>query len=203
MGAIESYLKFVTQCPACQETLVAARLTCPACDLHLEGQFELPPLLGLPPADLDFIVRFVRASGSLKEMAKLEGQSYPTIRARLDDLIARLDAAYRGAERTQHEILDAIADGRMTAAEADALLAAMRGGSRVSLRVLVEMFPRIGLPIAVAVGIAAAGWPGRSCSRRSPRRSSRRSRSGEWGSSRDRGGGRGSKKRASVEGSLI
>jgi hypothetical protein len=112
----------VTQCPACRETLVVTRLTCPACDLHLDGQFELPPLLGLDSRDLDFIVRFVRASGSLKEMAKLEGQSYPTIRARLNDLIARIDEAYRGADLTQHEILDAIANGTMTAAEGAAKL---------------------------------------------------------------------------------
>jgi hypothetical protein len=114
--------KLVTQCPACRETLVATRLTCPACDLHLDGQFELPPLLGLPAEDLDFIARFVRASGSLKEMAKLEGQSYPTIRARLNDLIARIDAAHGGADLAQHEILDAIANGSMTAAEGAARL---------------------------------------------------------------------------------
>ncbi|MCK9460097.1 MAG: DUF2089 domain-containing protein [Proteobacteria bacterium] len=118
--------KLVTQCPACKETLVVTRLTCPACDLHLDGQFELPPLLGLDPADLDFIVRFVRASGSLKEMAKLEEQSYPTIRARLNDLIARIDAAHRGAELGQHEILDAIANGTMTAAEGAAKLKELR-----------------------------------------------------------------------------
>ena len=112
----------VTQCPACRATLVATRLTCPACDLHLDGQFEMPPLLGLDAGDLDFIVRFVRASGSLKEMAKLEGQSYPTIRARLNDLIARLDAAHHRVDLTQHEILDAIASGTMTAAEGAARL---------------------------------------------------------------------------------
>jgi len=112
----------VTQCPACRETLLATRLTCPSCDLHLDGQFALPPLLGLDARDLDFIVRFVRASGSLKAMAKLEGQSYPTIRARLDELIARLDAAHRGTELRQHEILDAIANGTMTAAEGAAKL---------------------------------------------------------------------------------
>lgn len=114
--------RLVTQCPACGDRLVVARLTCPSCAVNLDGRFELPPLLGLGAADLDFIVRFVRASGSLKEMAKLEGSSYPTIRARLDDLIARLDAAHDAGPRAQHEILDAIANGRMTAAEGAARL---------------------------------------------------------------------------------
>jgi len=53
------------------------------------------PLLLLPEEDLDFVVQFVLASGSLKEMAHLYGVSYPTIRASLDrvivDLRQRLD----------------------------------------------------------------------------------------------------------------
>lgn len=37
--------------------------------------------------DLEFIRKFILASGSLKEMAKEYGVSYPTIRLRLDKLI--------------------------------------------------------------------------------------------------------------------
>jgi hypothetical protein len=48
------------------------------------------PLLLLPEEDLDFVLQFVLASGSLKEMARLNGVSYPTIRASLDGVIANL-----------------------------------------------------------------------------------------------------------------
>jgi hypothetical protein len=48
------------------------------------------PLLDLHEDDLDFIVQFVLASGSLKEMAQLYGVSYPTIRSTLDRVIANL-----------------------------------------------------------------------------------------------------------------
>ena len=48
------------------------------------------PLLGLGDEDLEFVTRMVLASGSLKELAKSYGVSYPTIRARLDRLIDRL-----------------------------------------------------------------------------------------------------------------
>jgi hypothetical protein len=48
------------------------------------------PLLQLEDDDLDFIVHFVLASGSLKEMAQLYGVSYPTIRATLDKVIEEL-----------------------------------------------------------------------------------------------------------------
>ena len=44
----------------------------------------------LSEEDLAFVKRFVLASGSLKEMARAYGISYPTIRLRLDRLIAKV-----------------------------------------------------------------------------------------------------------------
>lgn len=46
---------------------------------------------GLDEEDLSFIRRFVLASGSLKEMAKIYGISYPTVRLRLDRLIQKIE----------------------------------------------------------------------------------------------------------------
>ncbi len=53
---------------------------------------EKPPpwVQGLSEEDLAFIKRFVLASGSLKEMAKAYGISYPTVRLRLDRLIQKI-----------------------------------------------------------------------------------------------------------------
>ncbi len=48
------------------------------------------------PEDLDFVVQFVLASGSLKEMARLHGVSYPTIRTTLDRVIGRLQERMQG-----------------------------------------------------------------------------------------------------------
>lgn len=44
----------------------------------------------LSDEDLSFIKRFVLASGSLKELAKAYGISYPTVRLRLDRLIEKI-----------------------------------------------------------------------------------------------------------------
>jgi hypothetical protein len=38
-----------------------------------------------------FVIDFVKCSGSLKEMAQKLGLSYPTVRNRLDDVIALLE----------------------------------------------------------------------------------------------------------------
>ena len=45
----------------------------------------------LSEEDLAFIKKFVLHSGSLKDMAKLYGVTYPTIRLRLDRLIAKIE----------------------------------------------------------------------------------------------------------------
>jgi hypothetical protein len=54
------------------------------------------PLLHLTEEDLDFVTRFVLASGSLKEMAQLHGVSYPTIRITLDRVISNLRESVNG-----------------------------------------------------------------------------------------------------------
>lgn len=59
------------------------------------------PLLQLEEDDLDFIVHFVLASGSLKEMAELYGVSYPTIRGSLDRVIEELRQRTRGGGRDE------------------------------------------------------------------------------------------------------
>lgn len=47
-------------------------------------------LVKLSEEDASFIKRFVLASGSLKDLAKAYGISYPTVRLRLDRLIAKI-----------------------------------------------------------------------------------------------------------------
>ncbi|AUX40592.1 hypothetical protein SOCE26_019930 [Sorangium cellulosum] len=114
--------RFVVRCPSCDSELRATRLGCQTCGTHLDGQFEIPPLLQLSPEDLAFVTAFVRASGSLKAMAQHLQISYPTVRNRLDEVIARLEALEQGVQRRRHEILDALENGRLSAREAEEAL---------------------------------------------------------------------------------
>ena len=56
------------------------------------------PLARLQPDELDMIVALVLHSGSIKGLAKQYGVSYPTMRQRLDRLIARVEQAVDGRE---------------------------------------------------------------------------------------------------------
>jgi hypothetical protein len=53
-------------------------------------------LNSLTDEDLEFVVRLVLASGSLKELAKAYDVSYPTIRGKLDRVIERLKGILAG-----------------------------------------------------------------------------------------------------------
>ena len=77
-------------CPSCQGLLKVQQLICDTCATTVGGSFDLPILAQLPEEDQEFIVRLIEASGSLKEMARVYGISYPTVRNRLDSLIDKI-----------------------------------------------------------------------------------------------------------------
>src|SRR5690349_5423652 len=89
-----------------------------ASGIAVEGSFELPPLARLPAEDQVFIGAFVRSHGSIKEMERLFGVSYPTIKNRLNRLSQVLGAAL-GVETepapTHAEVLDRLERGEITA----------------------------------------------------------------------------------------
>lgn len=114
--------KLVVTCPSCHGDLQATRLSCAHCGTNLEGSFDLPLLLKLPADDLAFVSAFVRSSGSLKAMAQQSGSSYPTVRNRLDQIIARLEELEKGVAARRHEILDALEKGRLSSREAEEAL---------------------------------------------------------------------------------
>jgi hypothetical protein len=66
------------------------RLRCDQCETEVEGLYELPALVSLPQDDQEFVLQFIKSSGSLKEMASLLKVSYPTVRNRLDEIIEKL-----------------------------------------------------------------------------------------------------------------
>ena len=81
-----------SDCPSCAAPLAVTQLHCENCETEVSGTYPLPPISRLEAVDQDFVLQFVRASGSLKEMAKLLGVSYPTVRNRLNAIIRQLES---------------------------------------------------------------------------------------------------------------
>src|SRR2546422_3124021 len=77
-------------CPYCQDPMTVTRMACPKCKIQIEADFGVSRLGGLPVEHQRFIELFVLAGGSLKEIAEQTGVSYPTVRSRLDKVIAAL-----------------------------------------------------------------------------------------------------------------
>jgi hypothetical protein len=77
-------------CPSCASTLKVKSLVCEKCSTEVSGIFSLPLLASLTQQEQDFIVDFVKCSGSLKIMAQNLGLSYPTVRNLLDDIILKI-----------------------------------------------------------------------------------------------------------------
>ena len=77
-------------CPSCQSQLKVKSLKCDVCQTEVSGLYELPALARLSSDDQQFVLQFVKCSGSLKDMAKYMNLSYPTVRNLLDDIIERL-----------------------------------------------------------------------------------------------------------------
>jgi len=78
------------------------------------------PLLHLGEDDLNMVTAFILASGSIKDLARKYGVSYPTMRARLDELIARVSAKIdnRPSDPLRDYLADLIARGQVSFAVA-------------------------------------------------------------------------------------
>lgn len=77
-------------CPSCQTQLKVKSLKCENCGTEVHGLYDLPILLRLSVEEQDFVLKFIKSSGSLKDMAKQLSLSYPTVRNLLDDIIEKI-----------------------------------------------------------------------------------------------------------------
>jgi hypothetical protein len=91
----------------------------------IEGPFTLPPLAQLAAEDQVFVAAFVRCHGSIKQMEKYFGVSYPTIKNRLNKIGSQLSFVEieQGSDtdpppQTRSETLDRLSRGELTVAQA-------------------------------------------------------------------------------------
>lgn len=113
----------ITQCPSCRSVdLQIVKVECKSCLTRFEGQFDINPLLKLSDEELQFVIDFVKCSGSLKEMASLQNVSYPTLRNRLNALISNLVTLEIAVDNAKDQVLQLLEEGKISAKEAAIML---------------------------------------------------------------------------------
>lgn len=95
-------------------------------DIVIEGSFDLPQLARLDLEDQVFVIAFVRSHGSIKEMERVFGVSYPTIKARLTRIADSLDFVETNPTPSKNEILERLQQGLITADDAVRALEALK-----------------------------------------------------------------------------
>jgi hypothetical protein len=107
------------------EGLVVERVRLADRGIAIEGRFALPPLAQLSAEDQIFIAAFVRAHGSIKEMERVFGISYPTVKARLNRIAGSLEFVDEDPRPSRGEVIGNLRRGEITATEAIAALEAI------------------------------------------------------------------------------
>jgi hypothetical protein len=93
--------KLLSDCPVCSDKLKAVKLTCSTCGTSIESEFEFSRFEHLSDEHLRFAEIFIKCGGSIKEVEKELGISYPTVKSRLNDVIRAL-----GYEVNEERIMD-------------------------------------------------------------------------------------------------
>ena len=94
------------KCCVCGQKLTVTRLSCEECGTTMEGRFTGCRFCSLSPEEELFLLTFLKNRGSIKDVERELGISYPTVRAALDNLIASLGLTDAHAEEETAECED-------------------------------------------------------------------------------------------------
>lgn len=114
------------RCPVCQAELEVKRLECPSCGTGIDGTFGLCKFCRLSLEQREFLEVFLVSRGNIREVERVLGISYPTVRGRLNALLEALgypaEAGEGGEVRTKRDILQSLNQGEIDVDEALRLL---------------------------------------------------------------------------------
>ena len=121
-----------TNCPVSGGALYVSELTSAKSGITIRGKFKLPEVSRLNSEQRDFLEVFLRSRGVISTVEKELNLSYPTVRARLDNMLEAMGLApYKESTRSKVKspedrrlILDELEKGNITPAEAKARLRA-------------------------------------------------------------------------------
>jgi hypothetical protein len=99
-------------------SIVVERVRLVDSGIAVEGEFELPPLARLSGEEQVFVMAFVKSDGSIKEMERVFGISYPTVKNRLSRIASQLQFVENVTMPSREEVLAALERGEINAEEA-------------------------------------------------------------------------------------
>lgn len=115
----------LTNCPVCSQMLHITKLHCSHCHTTIENDFKLSKIASLSPEQLEFVETFLICRGSIKEVEKELGISYPTVRGKLNDIISALgyeSEPLKKNDQNEKKIVSMLENGEITPEEAIKLL---------------------------------------------------------------------------------
>src|ERR1700735_5280731 len=121
----------ILKCPSCDGNLSVTRVRCPDCEISIDGEFGLPALLELTGAQIVFVEVVLKNRGVIRDVERELGVSYPTVRARLDEVITALGYSPKSAPEAstsddsgsrRRSVLADLKDGKLSPDEALAAL---------------------------------------------------------------------------------
>ena len=122
------------KCPICQGKQHVTRLGCDNCGSVLEGRFILDRLSQLSSDMRQFIIIFLKYRGNIREMEKYYNISYPTVRARIDEIITAL-----GEQAAADNAADEKTDSGDTSADLKNNLATVGAAKSQRLDILTKL----------------------------------------------------------------
>jgi hypothetical protein len=82
--------KSLSKCPSCSGPLLISQYRCPSCELDINGEFEGCMFCNLSDEDRYFALVFLQTGGNIKDVERVMGISYPTVKAKLAQLLQNL-----------------------------------------------------------------------------------------------------------------
>jgi hypothetical protein len=95
--------KILESCPSCGGPLEITELRCTRCETQVRARYVPCPFCSLSEEQSTFLRIFVTSRGNLSEVEKRLGVSYPTVRAKLDEVIEQLGASASPARPNRAE----------------------------------------------------------------------------------------------------
>lgn len=110
-----------TLCPCCGLSMRTVAMSCPTCEVKIEGDFGETAFSKLSIEDQRFLEEYLLAGFSIKTLEKNGLLGYAAIRSRLDKLIENYESLVK-MDAQKKAILEKLQTGKITVAEAKAKL---------------------------------------------------------------------------------